>query len=785
MTRSIRIWKRQPLLLLSIAASFALPIAVGCSVYSAFEISWLAPLPFLEPDSLVLVYESVNGRPFPVHPLHYPAVQESKAAFVSTSAYADAGLAFDVETLRGPERVRGVAVDEEFFRTLGVSAHRGRLFLDSDSQAHQPVALIGFSLWSRLGRNDRVLGHEIDLNHRSYTVIGILPPRFQFPSQAEVWTLDPMKAGQAMNVGIEVMPYWSVVARLRPGVNPSEAQSLLKASSHSDTGEDGAYAVLSLPAQLRAGLSEIYSVLFVSVVLIAVIAVVNAAHLTILLAARRQADFAVRSALGATRSRVAADLLREGLVPTVLGTVAGLTASTWLLSWIGIVDVSGQHDADLLRLPSSGTILIAFSLAMLSALAAGFLAQRHLNSRELSERLQGMGRGRGRLGVPKVQNFLVAGEVAISLVLAFGSLLMLRSIQQMLDSPLGIQPESVLTARLTLSGERYRSDEHRSLFFGSLIQSLNRQTGVSASAIDSPPLAGGGFETLYRIEGEPMPENPLLLPKAICSAVVGPYFETLGIRLIRGREISDQDPTPAIVIDERFAQRHWPGQDPIGKQVWIQGIWRKIIGVVEGVQHAPLTRRSGPQVYLTYAQSPFRWPSMTVAIHSRSGTADAISRLRRALDDLDPSQPMESAEPLTARIERSYSRQHLALEIIGTFAVAGLLLGILGIYSTLSFAAIERRGEIGIRLALGARPRQILTLILRQGLAMAGMGILCGIGIGLILSRFLGSLLYGISPLDAWSLVWATVLVLGLALLACLRPALQAARLAPDQVIRA
>jgi predicted permease len=778
-----------------VVGTLALAVGAITVIFSVVSGVVLTPLPYEQPDGIVMVWEHNlprDNRTNVASPANYHAWLEAEsfselAAFVPYSA-----------TLTGdgePERVGVVRAAPALFSILGVRGHVGRLLAPGDDGTDARVAVLDHGFWQRrFGGDPDVLGRSVNLNGDLYEVVGVLPAAFDFePPQAfnstgteDVWlplVTDPTIRGR----------YLQVVGRLAPGVGREQADAELDviAGRYEEEAADwnAGYRVnvVTLYEQVVGEARALILVLFGAVAIVLLIAAANVANLLLARATRRERELAVRVAIGAPGARVIRLLLIESLL---LGLAGGALGVAMALGAVRLLIALGPDIPRLGEVGVDGTVLtFAFGVSVCTALLFGTLPALRAARPDLGEALkEGGARGGSRRGVVRARHALVVAELAMSLSLLAGAGLLLRSFQTLLGEGVGLDTERLLTANVQLSGNVY-ADSDRAPFFEELVDRVAALPGVSSAAvITALPLSGMGIGTSFFDPDRPLPEAGGL-PVADIRPVHREYHRTMGIPLIAGRTFDDRDGGDApttVVISAATAAEVFPGVDPIGRRIampWGDTLVAEVIGVVGDVRHEGPGTDVRSKLYWDHRQFQ-EFSFMTLVARTSSDPTAILPGIRREVRSMDPDLPVYSVRTMEGYLSDSVARNRFALVAFVAFAAVALALSVVGVYGVLSYAVSLRTREIGIRVALGAGREAIGAMVLRQGAAVAGIGLVAGLAGAVALTRLLRSLLYGVSPTDPFTLSLMTALLFGTALVASWIPARRAARTDPASVLR-
>jgi predicted permease len=782
--------------------TLALGIGANTTLFSVVNGVLLNPLPFPDSDKLFSVYTSTNNFDrSSVSYLNFLDWQKDNHSFTSLAAYR--GDDFNMTGSGEPERLHGRMISAEFFPVLGVQPIAGRYFRPEENlPGAGPVAMLGDEFWKRrFGSAQDIVGRSITLNGESYTVVGIAPQRLPMTAPSDLYVPigqwnDPTFRDRHVSMGMRV------VGRLKPGLSIQQARADMNGiaknleDAYPDSNKASGIDVLSLKTDVVGDVRAILLILLGAVSFVLLIACANVANLLLARSTGRTREFAIRTALGASPWRVVRQLLTESLI---LGTVGGFLGL--LLAKVGTKAVlSALPDA----LPRTDEIhmdwhVLFFTavISILTSMVFGLAPALKLLKPRLDETLKEGSRGSsGKRSF--LQRALVATEMAMALVLLVGAGLMIRSLTQLWQVNPGFNPRNVLSFALSVTSPgKVTPDQLRSKFRESLKQfeSVNGLEDVSM-LVGSLPMSGDS-ELPFWVEGHPKPANQSEMDFALFYTVTPRYIQTMGIPLLRGRFLTDQDNehSPAvIVIDANLAKKFFPNEDPIGKHLNL-GIFEakpEIVGIVGHVEHWGLgdtghqTLQS--QMYTPVWQLPEQlWPLLAggSGYVARSSQSEGLAgKLREAASRFDTSAVLYDVKPMEEIVAGSISSQKLAMMLLSLFSALALLLSAIGIYGVISYLAGQRTHEIGIRLALGASRRDVLQMVLQDGMRITLVGVAIGLVVAFALTRLLAKLIYGVSATDPFTFVGVALLLTGVALLACYLPARRAMQVDPMVVLR-
>jgi putative ABC transport system permease protein len=784
--------------------TLALGIGANTAIFSVVNAVLLRPLPYREAERIVAIQElDKEGKRKQVTSANFLDWRTQQTTFASLAAISRrrANLALTAEA----ERINLAVVSANFFDVFGLRAERGRLFAAADEQAgHAPVVVVSHSLWqSRFGGVNDLVGRNATIDGKSYTVVGIAPQGFQYPGETEAW-LPPLRLAPEWNEHMDVTQdrgfgYLSAVALLKPGVSLAQAASEMETITarlrrqYPDTNNPRFNRVVSLQKHLIGETDTMLWLLFGAVCFVLLIACANVANLSLVRAAARQKEMAIRAALGASRGRVIGQLLTES---TLLGLAGG--ALGWLLAVWGVRLMTRLLPRDFPRLREISldwrvllfTLLASVLTGILFGLAPAWQSAKTDGHATLKESARG---ATGGWRQRRLRHLLIIAEIALSLVLLVGAGLMLRSFMHLQSVSVGFTPQQVLTARLSPGGAGYRDDPAYINYFRRVIERVSHIPGVEAvGAINTLPLSlGGGPTAGYRIEGRP-PLTRDKWPETNYRTVSSDYFRALSIPIVEGRAFNERDNEAAprvMIVNQALARRDFPGENPVGKRIDLgntdragQPVWFEIVGVAANVRSPELTEESQPEFYLSGLQDTFA--EMSLVIRAAVEPASLASAVRQAAAEVDKTQPVSNITTMEAFVSEAVAQPRFNLVLLGLFGGLALLLSAAGIYGVMAYGVAQRTNEIGLRLALGAQTRDVMNLILKQGLRLISVGLVLGLTAALALTRLMKSLLFGVNATDTVTFAAVTLLLLVVALLACWIPARRAIKVDPVVALR-
>jgi putative ABC transport system permease protein len=797
-----RMLMKQPGFTLIAVITLALGIGANTAIFSVVNAVLLRPLPYRDAGRIVAIQElGPQGDRRQVTPANFLDWRAQNTVFTQLAAIRSlqSNLANDGQA----ERIEMAITSANFFEVFGARPQAGRLFAPADEQAgHAPVVVLSHGLWQRrFGGEANAVGQQLILDGKSYTIVGVAPPGFQYPNKTELW-FPPLRLAPEINETFDVTQtrgfgYLSAVARLKPAVSLEQAKAEMETitarlrKQYPETNNNRFNRVVTLQTHLVGETSRLLWLLFGAVGCVLLIACANVANLLLARATTRRRELAVRAALGATRGRMMRQLLTESLSLALAGGLLGL-----LLAWWGVDALTRLLPANFPRLGEIALDPPALGFALLASLATAIifgLAPAWQSARiELQEALKESARGSAGSRRNRLRGALVTAEVALSLSLLVGAGLLFRSFLRLQAVDAGFDAGGVLTMRLAPSGTNFREDPQYIGFYQKVADKIAAIPGVEAvGAINTPPLSGGGETFDFRIEGEP--EKPVdQWPGANYRNVTPDYFRAMKIPIMQGRAFTERDNGSAplvVIINQAAAARHFAGQNPVGKRVTFGGrdrsgqpIWHEIVGVVANVRSLELKDEAEPEIYTAARQDAFA--GMTFVIRASVEPASLGTAVRQATREVDPAQPVSDLRTMESVVVEAVTQPRFNLTLLGLFGGLALLLSAAGIYGVTSYAVAQRAQEIGIRKALGAQSGDVLRLVIRQAMAAVLPGIVIGLAIALASTRVMSSLLYGVSATDPLTFVAIALSLTLVALLACWIPARRATKVDPMVALR-
>jgi putative ABC transport system permease protein len=787
-----------------VVIALALGIGANTAIFSVVYAVLLRGLPYPDPDRLVMVqedlprlnfyYGTVSGAEFEYYRDHNEVF--SKAAGFTT-------VALNLTGAGEPRRIRAARVSASLFPLLGIEPLRGRTFsAEEDARGRDAVAVLSQKLWrGQFGSDPDIVGRTIRLDERACTVIGVMPSRFEFPPSSssfsesvDLWV--PLALTDREKQGWADSFDFGVIGRLKPGVSLEQAAANISAvadqfqKEHPDVyaGDVQVSAgIISLEEKIVRNVRPFLLILLGAVGLVLLIACANVANLLLARAAGREKEIAIRLAIGAGSWRLIRQLLTESTLLGLLGGGVGLLLAGWVTDIIvrfGPTDIPRLGDVRVDPLVLGFTLLISVATGILFGLAPAIQSTR-VNLNEVLK--EGGGRStRGREG-SRMRNILVVFETASALVLLIGAALLIVSFIRVLRVPPGFDPNGVVAARTTLSLPRYPKPEQSKALHRRILERLAALPGVSDVAVTTSLPMTGEWTIGYYVEGW----DPTSVGTASGALVSDGYFKTMGISLVGGRNFNDDDRVttmPVVLINEAMARKTWPGQDAIGKRIkwggWPGADWLAVVGIVADVKVSSLEVETTPAIYMSIFQIPRTRSNAIYLTRTDRDPAELISSVRSEIRSVDEDLPVYSIKTMTQIVSESLSQRRFSTLLLTLFSVAALLLAVIGLYGVMSYSVGQRTHEIGIRVALGARPRDVIALVVGQGMAIAGIGLAVGLAASFILMRLLEGLLFGVSATDIPTFIAITVLLGAASLVANYVPARRATAVDPINALR-
>jgi len=786
----IRMMAKRPGFTVIAALTLALGIGANTAIFSAVNAVLLKPLPF--PESQQLVDLSETFKPNGFGSVSVPNLEDWKSqntVFAGISAYQ--GASFNLEGGDTPQRIPGLSVGANYFDVLGVKPALGRGFLSGeDVRGRERVVILSDQLWRRnFGADPAIVNRTIPLNGQKYTVVGVMPPELtSLHRSVQVWS--PLVFPEKDRSNRDDHKYL-VIGRLKSGVSVDQARdqmNIIAQRIEAQYKNGRGIRLMQIEELWVAGVRSTLLMMMVAVGFVLLIACTNVANLLLARASVRRREISIRVALGAGRGRLIQQFLTEGLLLSLIGGALGIALAWWTMSVLGKLAFPFLPRSQEIRIDGR-VLLFTLAVSVLTSVIFGLIPSLHAGKTDVQETLKEGGNTiTASMGGGWLRPTLVVVEIAAAVVLLIGAGLMIRSVMRIREVGPGLRTQNLLTAKLTLPRQKYTDVESTSAFYQQVLERLNHLPGVqSAALISHLPIEEMGVNASVSVEGKTYPPNES--PIVEFRMVSEDYFHTADIPLLRGRIFDKQegdDKRPVIVINETMAKQIWPGEDPIGKQLK-DDVPLTVIGVVGDVKNYGLLRKPVPELYAPYKLKNF-WQDMhwdvRLMVRSSLDNNDLTAALRREVQAVDPAQPIYAVQTMNLVIENTVRDKSVNTTLLSVFAGVSLLLAVIGVYGVMSYTVAQHTREIGIRMALGARPRSILKLIMGRGAVLVGIGVVVGVLASFGLTRFIENMLFGVTPTDPLTFVMIIAILGAVALLACLIPAQRAMRVDPIVVLR-
>ena len=786
--------------------TLALGIGANTAIFSVVNATLLRPLPFQDPDRVVMVWGYLpqlahTADKFPSSAGNYLGLIKETKSFQELAAFRQ--WSWQLTHSGEPEQLQGVRVSANFFEALGARPVLGQTFTpEQDQEGAAPTAIISYRLWQKeFGADYKVLGKSLTLNGHTVSVVGVMPRDFEFPGGAnmipglqfatknDIWMPLAMTAEERKNQGSLNL---ALLGRLKPGVATNQAENETRAiEAGLPLGTIG-YTVNLIPLQKQmvGNIQRLLLVLLATVTFVLLIACANVANLLLARASSRQKEMAIRGALGAGRRRIMRQLLTESLLLSFIGGLLGFLVAIWgtplLVSFIP-EKVPRIHEINVDMRVLGFALLISFITGVLFGLAPAWQASRVDLNESLKEGARGTTAG---LRQNRLRAFLIVSEVSLAVVLMIGAALLTKSFVRLLDVKPGFDPSHTLTMEValpTLPPSKYADEQEQAAFFQQLLERLNNSPGViAAGAVLSLPLTGAEESTNLFIEGRPkLPAEQRA--EADYTVVTPAYFRALAIPLLKGRQFTDHDSKDApgvIIINDALARRYWSDEEPLGKRLTVgfEKSPREVIGVVGSVKQSTLSADARPAMYLPQLQRPTG--GMSIVIRTAGDPLSLVALARSQVQSLDRTIPVTNIRTMEEVFSSSVAQQRFSMLLVALFGALAVVLAAIGIYGVMGYTVTQRQHEIAVRMALGAKTGQVLKLILKDGLVLASLGVVIGLAGAFALTRLISSLLFEIKPTDAQTFAMVSALLIFVALLACFIPARRATKVDPLVALR-
>jgi putative ABC transport system permease protein len=794
---AMRMFRKRPGVAAAAILTLALGIGANTAIFTVVNAVLLRPLPYPSSDRLVLVSIGANtgfGERTSLPMADFLAWRASNRACEKIAVYSTGRVA--VSGIGEAEAVLATTATADFFAALGVTAAVGRVWHEGDDRPGAPrTVVVSHTFWEgRLGKDPGVVGRALTIEGRPYDIIGVAPPGFAFPSRhGQLWAILPL------DPPVRRGPYFlSGLGRLRPEASIAQAQADLRIADAQmqpkfPSRHPISYRVEPLKAVLTGDARPALILLLAAVGVVLLVAIVNVANLLLARAAEREREIAVRAALGASRARIARQLVIEGLVLATAGAAAGWTLALWATRVLVATAPAG-----LPRLAEIHMDLRVFGFTLAIAATSGILfgasPALHLSGRSLSEPMQSGMRSAGRAATRRFRNGLVIVEIALALVLAVGAALLARSLARLQRVEVGFDTEHIVTASIAPARAKYPDRARVAAFFDDLLERIERLPRVSGAAVTNSLPPDGLSETDNFIVEDNPPGPGHSAPVGPILSVSADYFRVLRVPLLGGRWFEDADtPTsiPVAIISASLARQYFSGTDPIGRRIKLvvdwprpdSNPWLTVVGVAGDVKYGGLAGETGPAFYVPLRQAPFR--NQNLVVRATGDRSNIVSAMREVLRGIDADLPLAEIETMDERMWAAAGEPRFRTWLMSLFGVMGLVLAGIGVHGVVSYSVVQRTREIGIRAALGATQRDVLRLVLGESLTLTMLGTVFGLALALAAARFLEALLFNVSPTDLAALAGATGVLVAISVLSALLPARRAAAVDPTVALRA
>ena len=800
---ALRQMRKRPGFTLVVVVTLALGIGANAAIFSVLDAVLLRPLPYNHPEQLIKVWTRFTGIGQPndqnwVSPPEFRDLLTLNHSFSELAAISTGS--FNLGAKGSPQRVVGSAISPNLFPMLGAQPMLGRNFLAEEGQpGRDHEAILSYGLWQRaFGGSRGVVGTTVRVDGVPFTIVGVMPAQFAYPDQSEIWGPlafgpDDFSENNRGSHGLEVL------GRIKPGLSLTQVQQDMDRVGRTMIEQHASYPYktydfgIILHPLLEETVGDVKTSLWdlmAAVGLVLLIACANVANLLLVRSSERQQEIGIRMALGASGWRLARQLLTESVVLALIGGLAGLALTPLALR--GLVAIAAESLPRTVNTGIDGrALLIMLAVTVITGVVFGFApALQAMSSRNWA--VLKSARATGTSQSKRLRRALIIGETALSLLLLAGAGLLMRSFEQILRVDPGFRPDNVLTMRLALPDAQYGKPEQVRGFYDTLLGRIQQLPGVRfAGATSLIPLSGRNASGTLTIDSQFVRKEDTT-PEADQRFVDGDYFKAMGISLVRGRYFESRDSAtapPVTIVDESLAQTYWPDQDPIGKRLRFGGggskaPWMTVVGVVRHVRNRTLEARSRIEAYFPENQAPFNVSALTLTVLTSGNPMSYAPTIQREVTSIDPDLPVYRVLTMTELMGESVARRRLALILLAVFAGLALALAAVGIYGVTSYVVAQSQQEIGLRMALGAGRNEVLQLMMARGLTTIVAGLAIGLVAALLLTRFIAGMLFAVRPADPIALGGAAVLLLAVALLAVLIPALRATKVDPMIALR-
>lgn len=796
---ALRMFKRNWGFTLTALLVMALSICATVAIFSAVNAIILRPLPYQNSERLLMVIGRQPKSPeVPTAPAEFLDLQTQTTTLEAMAAYS--GQSFNLTGSGEPERIEGAVVSPSFFKVLEMPPLLGRAFNESDEQSTgNRLAVISEGLWRRrFGSDNTIIGSRLMLNDESFQVVGVMPRDFQFPERVDLWVGPKQKVPEPpVPIGGNILElrnvrYLGTVALLKPGVKLEQGQAEMSAiaarlaQQYPDSNEQHEIRIVPLKEAIVGDVKPVLFMLLVATALVLLTACSNVGNLLLGRALTRRKEISTRLALGASRLRIAQQVLTESVLLSLVAGGLGLLLARWAIR--GLIAIGPANIPRANQISIDGTVLlVTLLISVLTGIAFGLFPAFQSRTTNLVDALNEGARGSSTgPRQHRLRAALVASQVALSFALLICGGLMFKSFYRLQNVNLGFVPDDVLTMQISLPRAKYKDPKQVTSFYEQTLQRMRALPGVqSVGATSKLPLTGTGISGGIEIEGRPVnPAEELTMDRRV---VTEDYFRAMSIPLKSGRlfNASDWSNPKVVMINETGAKRYWSGEDPVGRRLRFDATpdsWVEIVGVVGDIRHSSIEADPRPELYIPYFQSPSH--NMTVVAKMNTTGSASPSSFRSEVTAVDPSQPVYNIRTMSEVVDDALAQPRFSVVLLGIFTATGLLLAVVGLYGVMTTAVAQRTHEIGIRMAVGARPSAIVRMILFQGAIPVLAGLALGLFLAFALTRSLSSLLFMVPASDFATYSIASVFFLALMFLANLIPAYRASKLSPVLAIR-
>jgi putative ABC transport system permease protein len=790
---ALRLLLRTPGFTIVAVLTLALGIGANTAIFTVVNALLLKPLPYAEPDRLVMVWQDFRARSGPIDewgtPGNYVDWRAQKEVFDGIAMISG----WRPTLVGGPEAepLQGEQVTHEYFTVLGVNPVLGRNFSDADDVPKAPrVTIISDKLWKRrFGGEPSAVGRTITLSGVPHEIIGVLPPEFRpiIAGAAELWRPMQLNTASPSRGAITLRS----VARLKTGVSVDRGQVLMTAlarqleTEHPQSNEKVGFRLTPLHARVIGDIKPGLLALLGAVAFVLLIACANIANLLLARGSSRGRELAVRLSLGAARGRVVRQLLTESILLAAVGGTLGMLLGVWAVDALVAIAPAGAPRVGEIRLDLTVFAFTAF-LTVATGVLFGLAPALHASRADVTHALKDGARGSSAAGGRRIRRSLIVAEVALALMLLTGGGLLLQTFVHLQRADLGFDPENVLVGAVNPPNASYDTAAKHLAFYDQVLEKVSTLPGVRKAALASVLPLSGDSDTNFRIEGRPDPRTPAETPITWYRLVSAGYFEAMGMHLRRGRAFDTRESLPSVVVNETMAKKFFPGEDPIGHRISLGGDgqrWSTIIGVVADARARGAREAPKVETFVPYWQ--YTEPGMVVVLKTDGNPAQLTASLKQAVAGIDRNVPVSNVTTLAGMVGESIEQPRFFATLAAAFAALALVLAAIGIYGVMAYAVEQRTMEIGVRMALGAKPSEVFRLVIADGLKLTAIGIAVGAAGSLLIARWLTTLLFGVTPGDPLTLAATAVTLLFVAGVACYIPARRATRVDPMVALRA